>query len=264
MKIKSQILTAVGAAFLGGILLAFGVTQFVGSSDSVAPAAAATAAASGSSTVSSTSVLTAADIYASVRPSVVQINVTAVETSGRRRQTVSGTGTGIVIDSSGDILTNFHVIDAATQIEVVFDDGSSVSGTVAGSDEAKDIAVVKVDPSAHELTPAKLGNSEDLRVGDSVLAIGNPFDLSGTLTQGIVSALDRSFDESNTVTLHDLIQTDASVNPGNSGGPMLNNQGEVVGINTLIENPTGQSVNVGVAFAVSINTVTAELSTLTG
>ncbi len=272
MKIKTQIMTTIAAAFLGGVMLMFGVVQFVGSpgeSSTVANAATSTTAASGGiSQVSTTTsgTLSAADIYAAVRPSVVEIDVTAVQSVGRfgQRQTLSGTGTGIVIDAKGDILTNYHVIDGAQTIQVVFDDGATVSATVAGHDLANDVAVIKVDPSAHALVPASLGNSTSLRVGDPVVALGNPFELSGSLTQGIVSGLNRTYAESSQTTLTDLIQTDAAVNPGNSGGPLLNSRGQVIGINTLIENPTGQSVNVGVAFAVSINTVTQELSTLTG
>ena len=271
MKIKTQIMTAIAAAFLSGVMLMFGVVQFVGSpsgSSTVANAATSTTTASGGiSQVSATNgTLSAADIYAAVRPSVVEIDVTAVQSVGRfgQRQTLSGTGTGIVIDAKGDILTNYHVIDGAQTIQVVFDDGATVSATVAGSDSARDVAVIKVDPSAHALVPATLGDSTSLRVGDPVVALGNPFELSGSLTQGIVSGLNRTYAESSQTTLTDLIQTDAAVNPGNSGGPLLNSRGQVIGINTLIENPTGQSVNVGVAFAVSINTVTQELSTLTG
>jgi S1-C subfamily serine protease len=120
-----------------------------------------------------------------------------------------------------------------------------------------------VDPSDHDLDPVALGDSNELRVGDPVLAIGNPFNLEGTLTQGIVSALHRTYATgSSTRPIRDMIQTDAAINPGNSGGPLINCYGEVIGVNTLLENPTGDRVNVGVGFAVSVNTVLSELDEL--
>jgi S1-C subfamily serine protease len=129
-----------------------------------------------------------------------------------------------------------------------------------GSDPANDLALLRVSGSPDALVAASLGDSDTLRVGDAVLAIGNPFNLEGTLTQGVVSAVGRIYSSgSGTRSIRDMIQTDAAVNPGNSGGPLINCRGEVVGINTLLENPTGQSVNVGVAFAVAINTVIGSL-----
>jgi len=258
---KRQFLTVIAAAFLGGIMLMAGFVQLTGGSGSSSPVASAAT----SSQVSDTTVTSAADVYSSVRPSVVEINVVSTVGSGRfgLQQEVQGTGTGIVIDTNGDILTNYHVIEGAQTITVTFSDGGTASATVSGTDPSNDIAVIKVDPAAHTLSPATLGDSSAVRVGDEVLAIGNPFELTGTLTEGIVSGLDRTYAEDNNTTLSGLIQTDAAVNPGNSGGPLLNSQGQVIGINTLLENPTGQSVNVGVAFAISINQVKAELSQLT-
>jgi S1-C subfamily serine protease len=164
-------------------------------------------------------------------------------------------GSGIIIDEQGFILTNYHVIADADNLEVKFADGTTVSAQVVGRDPGNDLAVIRANVSDGELTPAPLGDSDAVQVGDSVLAIGNPFNLEGTLTQGIVSALGRTYaSEDGTRPIRNLIQTDAAVNPGNSGGPLLNCQGEVIGINTLLENPTGDRVNVGVAFAVPINT----------
>ena len=174
--------------------------------------------------------------------------------------TISGTGTGIVLDEDGHILTNNHVIDDADEITVLFDDGGTATATIVGTDNQNDLAVIKIDPSEHDLSPATLGDSSDLRVGDTVLALGNPFNLEGSLTQGIVSGLDRAYSEGNsTRPIRGMIQTDAAINPGNSGGPLLDCHGEVVGVNTLLENPTGDTVNVGVGFAVAVNTVKAEL-----
>jgi S1-C subfamily serine protease len=267
---KMRIIPAVGAAFLAGVIVTLGLIQFFGSAGrplSTASAATATAGSGTSANAVSASGLSPEDIYQNVRPSVVEIAVTSMVRSGRfgqRQQQISATGTGIVIDGSGHILTNYHVIAGAQTVEVLFDDGSTVSAVIAGTDPANDVAVIKVDPSAHSLAPATLGDASTLRVGDSVLALGNPFELEGTLTKGIVSGLNRTFAEDSNTTLTGLIQTDAAVNPGNSGGPLLDSQGEVIGINTLLDNPTGETVFVGVAFAVSINTVTTELSTLTG
>ena len=203
--------------------------------------------------------LSAADVYEQVRPAVVQITST-LGSRGPFGQQAEGTGTGIVIDTEGHILTNYHVTQGAEGIEVRFADGSTAAATLVGSDPANDLALLEVDASGLQLTAAELGDSDSLRVGDSVLAIGNPFNLEATLTQGIVSAVDRTYSTgANTRPIREMIQTDAAVNPGNSGGPLLNCQGQVIGINTLLENPTGQNVNVGVAFAVAINTAKQSL-----
>jgi S1-C subfamily serine protease len=266
---KTRILPAVGAAFLAGVIVTLGLIQFLDGSGRALPSASAATATDvpgTSGNAVSASGLSPADIYQKVRPSVVEIAVTATVSAGRfgqRQQQISATGTGIVIDGSGHILTNYHVIAGAQTVEVRFDDGSTVSAVIGGIDPANDVAVIKVDPSAHSLAPATLGDASTLRVGDSVLALGNPFELEGTLTQGIVSGLNRTFAEDNNTTLTGMIQTDAAVNPGNSGGPLLDSQGEVIGINTLLDNPTGETVFVGVAFAISINTVTTELTSLT-
>ncbi len=196
--------------------------------------------------------IAAADIYEEVRPSVVRISSAVAQSAG--------TGTGIAIDDEGHILTNNHVINGAVKIEVRFSDGSTSPADLVGSDPAKDLAVIKVTDPTVDLVPADFGDSDDLRVGDTVLALGHPFSLEGTLTQGIVSALDRTYATGgSTRPIRGMIQTDAAVNPGNSGGPLLNCRGEVVGINSLLENPTGDSVNVGVAFAVAANTAKQSL-----
>jgi S1-C subfamily serine protease len=197
--------------------------------------------------------LSAAEVYERVRPSVVQVNMSA----GRGE----GTGTGIVIDEEGNILTNNHVVSGANGIEVRFADGSTSAATVVGTDPANDLAVIQVSDPEAPLSPAALGDSDSLNPGDPVLAIGNPFNLEGTLTQGIVSALDRTYAAgASTRPIRGMIQTDAAINPGNSGGPLLNCAGEVIGINTLLENPSGENVNVGVAFAVAINTAKRSLN----
>ena len=252
---------------IAGSLIGVGATQVWndgsedGSTGAPAPAlseASAEDSSQGASLV--TDCLTAADGYEQVRPAVVEITST-LGSSGPFGQQGSGTGTGIMIDSDGHILTNYHVVEGATGIEVRFNDGSISSAELVGSDPANDLAVIQVDTSGLEPTAAELGDSDAMRVGDPVLAIGSPFNLEGTLTQGIVSAVDRTYSSgASTRPIREMIQTDAAVNPGNSGGPLLNCQGEVIGINTLLENPTGENVNVGVAFAVAINTANRSLT----
>jgi S1-C subfamily serine protease len=193
-------------------------------------------------------------VYDRVRPAVVEITSTQ-EGRSRFAPQSQGTGSGIVIDTDGSILTNEHVIAGATNLEVKFADGTAVAAQVVGEDLGDDLAVIRADLSGKSVTTATLGDSDAVRVGDPVLAIGNPFNLEGTLTQGIVSAVGRTYaPEGGTRPIRAMIQTDAPVNPGNSGGPLLNCQGDVIGVNTLLENPTGESVNVGVAFAVPVNT----------
>ncbi len=266
MGARMKLIAAFGAGLLA-MAVAFGVITIADNGNgngNTANVATPTQQPDGSSDNGSASIIqvdedckTAADIYEAISPSVVQIDVASPG--------VSGTGTGIVIDEEGHILTNNHVAGAGTSITVTFDDGETASATLAGTDPQNDLAIIKVDPADHDLVPATLGDSSELRVGDSVLALGTPFNLQGTLTQGIVSALDRAYSEGNgTRPIRGMIQTDAAINPGNSGGPLINCYGEVVGVNTLLENPTGQSVNVGVGFAVAINTAKAELDELKG
>jgi S1-C subfamily serine protease len=179
--------------------------------------------------------------------------------------TDQGQGSGFVYDAQGDIVTNFHVIEGANSIEVRFPSGYMAYGDVVGTDLDSDLAIIKVDAPAGELHPLPLGDSSALKVGQTVVAIGNPFGLNSTMTVGIVSALGRTLDsahvttEGNFYTAGDIIQTDAAINPGNSGGPLFNGNGEVVGINRAIRtnstSATGQPVNSGIGFAISINIV---------
>jgi 2-alkenal reductase len=180
-------------------------------------------------------------------------------------QTTTGLGSGWVYNSDGIIVTNDHVVGTETQVEVDFSSGLKTFGTVIGTDSYSDLAVIRVIVAASELHPLPMGDSSLLQVGQTVIAIGDPFGLSGTMTTGIISALGRSFLTGNTVasggafTNADIIQTDAAINPGNSGGPLLNLNGEVIGINSSIETTTtttgGQPLNSGIGFAISINTV---------
>ena len=179
--------------------------------------------------------------------------------------TDQGQGSGFVYDGQGDIVTNYHVIEGATTVEIRFISGYMAYGTVVGTDLDSDLAIIKVGAPASELHPLSLGDSSALKVGQTVVAIGNPFGLNSTMTVGIVSALGRTLDSAHETpdgslfTAGDIIQTDAAINPGNSGGPLFNINGEVIGINRAIRTnsttATGQPVNSGIGFAVSINIV---------
>jgi len=194
-------------------------------------------------------------LYDRISPGVVAIQVET--TAG------GGQGSGFVYDKDGHIITNFHVVEGSTNLEVDFPSGYKAYAKVVGTDTDSDIAVIKVDAPAAELHPLPLGDSDQVKVGQSVIAIGNPFGLNGTMTTGIVSALGRTLDslhqsqDGGLYTAGDIIQTDAAINPGNSGGPLLNLNGEVIGINRAIRtNGTiigGESGNIGIGFAVSIN-----------
>jgi putative serine protease PepD len=162
-------------------------------------------------------------------------------------------GSGFVLDQDGHIATNQHVVDGATSIEVTFSNGHKASAKVVGTDASTDIAVIKVDAPTSELHPLTLGDSSQVQVGDGAVAIGSPFGLEGTVTTGIVSALNRTINAPNNFTIGGAIQTDAAINHGNSGGPLINSSGQVIGINAQIESDSGG--NDGVGFAIPSNTV---------
>jgi len=168
-----------------------------------------------------------------------------------------GQGSGFIIDKEGHILTNYHVIADARQIEITLHNRKKYRATIVGVDRSHDLAVVQI--KAPDLTPMVLGDSGNLQVGQKVYAIGNPFGLSGTLTRGIVSSI-RQVQEPDGMKIEDAIQTDASINPGNSGGPLLNMRGDVIGINTMIASNVGQSAGIG--FAIPINTAKAVINDL--
>jgi S1-C subfamily serine protease len=200
------------------------------------------------------------EIYERAASGVVRINATDNSTSGSSDPfggQGGALGSGFVIDKTGHIVTNYHVVRNAGQVTVSFSNRDTVKASVVGTDPSTDIAVLRVDTAASALTPLRLGNSDAVRVGDPVVAIGNPFGLDRTVTSGIVSALQRLIQAPNRFTIDHVIQTDAPINPGNSGGPLLNARGQVIGVNTQIETGTGSSAsgNVGIGFAVPSNTV---------
>ncbi|HET6506232.1 MAG TPA: trypsin-like peptidase domain-containing protein [Baekduia sp.] len=214
------------------------VTTTAPSTDGGQAAVAASTAASASPTVG--------EIYKSVSPGVVELVVNSGQSEAE--------GSGFVVNTKGDIVTNAHVIDGASKITVTFGDGSKAKASVVGSDTTTDLAVVHVSGvSASKLHPLTLADSNDVSVGDAVLAIGSPYGLSETLTNGIVSALDRTITSPSGATIGGAIQTDAAINHGNSGGPLLNSDGQVIGVNAQIESDSNG--NTGVGFAIPSNTV---------
>jgi S1-C subfamily serine protease len=193
------------------------------------------------------------NIYRQASPGVANINTKTVENDVFMRPiAMEGAGSGFVIDARGFLLTNYHVIEGAESIEVTLGDKSQFSATVVGSDMRNDVALLKVDPKGKPLTALPLGDSSNLLVGQSVLAIGNPFRFSSTLTTGVISALGRQVQTDEQTFIDEAIQTDAAINQGNSGGPLLNSRGEVIGINSAIYTPSGTTAGIG--FAIPINT----------
>jgi S1-C subfamily serine protease len=175
----------------------------------------------------------------------------------------TATGSGFVIDSEGHLLTNNHVVEGADRIQVKLGDSDKTyTAKVVGTDPATDLAMLDVEAPAAELHPLTLGRSSEMEVGDPVVAIGNPFGLDRTVTSGIVSALQRQIEAPDGFSITDVIQTDAAINPGNSGGPLINARGEVIGINSQIATGGGGNGNVGIGFAIPIDTVRAEIHQL--
>ena len=168
------------------------------------------------------------------------------------RSIPQGTGSGFFWDDRGDILTNYHVISGASEARVRLNDGRDYPATLVGASPFHDIAVLRIKVPSNRPPPLPLGTSHDLRVGQSVYAIGNPFGLDWTLTTGIVSALDRALDNDDGTTIEHLIQTDAAINPGNSGGPLLDSAGRLIGMNTAIYSPSGASAGIGFAVPIDI------------
>jgi S1-C subfamily serine protease len=196
------------------------------------------------------------EIFEKSEPGVVRVNVQKSETD----DVVGGVGSGFVFDKLGHIITNAHVVKDASKVVVTFLDGRSYNAEIIGTDEFTDIAIIKVNADLVLLHPLPIGDSSNLKVGEQITAIGNPFGLSGSMTAGIVSQLGRLLPSGAGYSIPDVIQTDAAINPGNSGGPLLNMRGEIVGINTAIQSATGEFTGVG--FSIPSQTVAKIVPTL--
>jgi putative serine protease PepD len=246
-----------GGAGAGIVALASGGGDHAAApSPTTTSAAASTTTSGGTSTSVANGTLSVGEIAKRDSASVVEIDVTTSSQGSSfpgSGGSSSAEGTGFVYDTNGDILTNEHVVDGASSVTVKFSDGSTYKGTVVGTDASTDVAVVHVDAPASKLTPLTLADSGNVQVGDGVVAIGNPFGLEGTVTSGIVSAVGREITAPDNTPIEGAIQTDAAINHGNSGGPLLNMKGEVIGITSQIESDSGG--NDGVGFAVPSNTV---------
>jgi putative serine protease PepD len=255
LHVAAAAILLVAVTGVGG---ATGAVVATGLGNGGMPTATATTSASAVANSSSSQVL--AKVAAAVQPSVVSVLVTLPNGTEE--------GSGVILSSTGNILTNAHVVaDAANgRITVTFSDGRTATAHVVGSDTSKDIAVIKAE-GVSGLTPATLGSSSTLHVGDTVLAVGSPLGLEGSVTSGIVSALHRNAGQesgasSDSAALSDAIQTDAAINPGNSGGPLVDTSRRVVGTNTAIATLSSQSGSIGVGFAITIDDAMATANNL--
>src|SRR4051794_20109094 len=255
---RNRIAAAIGAAALVGGGAGAGVVALA--HDGSSTASPSTAPAISTATNVSSTLLTVGQVAKAATKSVVEIDATSSASSssspfpfGQGSQSQSAEGTGFVYDTKGDILTNEHVVDGATALQVKFSDGSTYKATVVGADTSSDLAVVRVNAPASKLVPLTLADSSNVSVGDGVVAIGNPFGLDGTVTSGIVSAVGRDISAPDDTPISGAIQTDAAINHGNSGGPLIDLHGRVVGITSQIQSEGGG--NDGVGFAIPSNTV---------
>jgi S1-C subfamily serine protease len=250
------------AAVLGGGV-AVGVDRAVGEDSGTTVIREVGAGTPESTAFGSSTGKTISDIYTSARRGVVQVVATAAvsETPFFGARETRRLGSGFIIDESGDVVTNYHVVQGASKVEVSFSGNDEMPAKIVGSDPSTDIAVLRIKGAqSRALTPLILGSSGNVEVGDAVVAIGNPFGLERTVTAGIVSALQRQITAPNGFAIDEVIQTDAAINHGNSGGPLLNADGKVIGINSQIESESGG--NVGIGFAVPIDTVKEVVSQL--
>jgi putative serine protease PepD len=260
---------ALGGAAGAGVYALAGGNGATSTTTTVTEPAASTSPASDSSSAGS---LNARTLYANAAPGVVDITSRGVSEPSQgaspfggpqQQQQATATGTGFVVDGKGNIVTAAHVVNGASSITVTFQDGTTRKATVLGKDDATDVAVLKVDPAGMTLHPLALGSSANLDVGDAVAAIGDPFTYDRSISTGIVSGLDRTISAPNGFTVAHAIQTDAALNPGNSGGPVFDASGKVIGIvDQIATNGSSQATSSGVGFAVPIDLVRSELSGL--
>jgi S1-C subfamily serine protease len=269
---KRTLLIPFVSALLGGALVIAVVAAFggLGKKETNVTTVEQAAPAAPTNASSSNFGLTPNQVYTKDAPGVAFVTSTIVQKSespfnlfgGESQRQGQATGSGIVIDSNGTILTNYHVIENAVKVTVSFEKGKSVEAQVVGKDPSNDLAVLKISTDGLTLHPLQLGSSSAVKVGDPVYAIGNPFDLERTLTTGVISALQREITAPNGFTINNVLQTDASINPGNSGGPLLDAAGRVIGINSQIETGGSGNGSVGIGFAVPINTAKSEIHEL--
>src|SRR5919204_2270321 len=265
----SLVAALVGAAVLGGGVALGGAALFGGLGKTttvreVLPSAPASSDVADFGTQGHR--LTINEVYRQSAPGVVSVTSTRVVRVNPDpffgnpfnlpdQQSEQALGSGFVLDKAGHIITNYHVVAGARNVRVSFSDGEDMQARVVGSDPSTDIAVLKVDARSRALKPLPLGNSDAVQVGDAVVAIGNPLCYTRSITAGIVSALGRPIQAPNGFEIDHVIQTDAALNHGNSGGPLLNAQGEVIGVNSQIASSGGSDANIGIGFAIPINTV---------
>ena len=269
---KRPILIPFISALIGGGLVAAVIAAFGGlgtSSSTVTTVQEAAPAATTANAAHVTSGLTPHEIYVRDAPGVAFVTSTVVQKTEspflfgqESRSQGQATGSGIVINGDGTILTNYHVIENAIKVSVSFEKGQTVEAKVIGTDPSNDLAVLRIPTDGLTLHPLTLGSSGSVQVGEPVFAIGNPFDLQRTLTTGVISALQREITAPNGFTIDNVLQTDAPINPGNSGGPLLNALGQVIGINSQIETGGSGGGSVGIGFAVPIDKAKSELGAL--
>ena len=248
-----------GAAGLLGAVIALAAASLIGIGGSSGTTTVVQQASGGAlKTVSSGGAMTPREIYRRDSKGVVSITAD-VERKGSNifgapeSQGGKSSGSGFVIDKQGTILTNAHVVDGAKKVSVRFSNDKTADAKILGADRSSDIAVLQIDPDGLDLTALPLASAKDVKVGDPVVAIGDPFGRAFSLTTGVVSAKQRSIEGLNGFAINDVIQTDAAINPGNSGGPLIDSAGEVIGINSQLENGGGDRGNDGIAFAVPID-----------
>jgi putative serine protease PepD len=261
------VLVGAGAA---AVAYGLGAHRASTTTQAVATTVASSASATTTRTANTSGPQTIAQIAKDVTPGVVEVDVTTSTSSGGSQTvpfggggsggTAEAEGTGFVVDTAGHIVTNEHVVQGASSVTVTFDDQSTYKATVVGTDESTDLAVLKVNAPASVLHPLSYGDSSGVGVGDGVIAIGDPYQLDDTVTSGIVSAVGREITSPNNMPIENAIQTDAAINHGNSGGPLLNLDGKVIGITAQIQSQGGG--NEGIGFAIPSNTVQTVTSQL--
>jgi putative serine protease PepD len=257
-RTRTLMSVAVLAALAAGLIGAGAAAVLIDNSSTSSTTTVVRETAVGTAANASTAPLSVANVYKRAAPGVVEITVTTG--SSPLGGSAQAQGSGFVYDSDGHIVTNDHVVDGATSVSVRLANGARYSATVVGTDPSTDLAVIKIDAPAAQLHPLTVADSSTLVVGSPVVAIGSPFGLEGTITSGIISSLHREIEAPNNFTIEDAIQTDAAINHGNSGGPLLDLSGRVIGVNAQIKSDSGG--NEGVGFAVPSSTVRTIVSEL--